>query len=405
MKANQRRLLRRIMTILPYPLRHRILRKAIEVPGELPDQDFEFKIAETQDELEKAYGILHDSFVEFGFSQPHPSGLRIVKYFALPTTTTLIAKFKGEVVATLSIIRKGPFGLPLEQVFDLTPLEANGRVVAEVSSLAIAQNFRKRRGALLLPLCKFFYLYIKYYMKLDRVVIAVNPNWADFYEGFLDFSKIPGGVVGKYDFANGAAAVGLWSDVTTWEDRFIQLYSHNDLKHNFYKYFVIDNLSCIKFPERTFKKAFDAVMTPKMLDYFFNQRSKVFSQLSFSEILALRSCYPYPAYQDILPKLSDITPRTTSRFIVHADARLNSGEKIRVIDVSSKGILLQGNLPTKTKFDLKIQVTKKESAVISVQVIWIDYSSNRFGAAILESDSTWVNYIENLETEFERIAG
>lgn len=404
MKSNQRRLLRRILSYLPKPIRHRYLRKAIEVPEGLPDQDFEFKIAETQEELETAYQILHDSFVEFGFSEPHPSGLRIVKYFALPTTTTLVAKYKGEVVATLSIIRKGPFGLPLEQVFNLAPLEANGRIVAEVSSLAIAQNFRKRRGAMLLPLCKFFYLYIKHYMKLDRVVIAVNPEWADFYEGFLDFTKIPGGVVGKYDFANGAAAVGLWSDVTTWEDRFIKLYNHQDTKHNFYKYFVIDKLISIKFPARPFKKAFDAVMTPKMLDYFFNKRSTVFSQLTVNEILALKSCYPYPAYQAILPKLSDVTPRASSRFIVHADALLNTGERMRVIDVSSNGILLQGDLPTKTKLDLRIQVTKEESARLSVQINWIDYSSRRFGAVILESDPTWLSYIESLESEFKRMA-
>jgi hypothetical protein len=68
--------------------------------------------------------LLHDAYVAAGFMKPAVSGLRVTIYHALPTTTTLCAKFDGQVVGTLSLIRESVFGFPLQAIFDLT---ANAR--------------------------------------------------------------------------------------------------------------------------------------------------------------------------------------------------------------------------------------------------------------------------------------
>lgn len=400
MAFDRRKFLRRTLAILPKKMRFFYLRRAIKVSNTPPPMNLSFKIAETKEELEQAYRILHDSYVESGFQEPEVSGMRIVKYFALPTTTTLIALWDGRVVGTMSIIRKGPFGLPIEDIFDLEKVSQGGKVVAEVSSLAIAAQFRHRRGALFLPMCKFFYLYAKKFMHLDRVVIAVNPAWADFYEGLLDFTPLDKKVVGSYNFANGAPAVGLYSDVTTWEDRFIKLYNHRKPSQNFYHYFVEQDLSCLKFPLRYFQKAMDPVMTPEMLNYFFREKSWVFNYLSQTEILALHSCYPYKEYRLILPKLGANNPRQNARYVVHATGEAGMERPFRVLDVSFKGMRLQGPLPQKTNFDMFVQVSAGKTARLRGLIHWMDPKSNSYGVEILEHDDIWREYIEHLSADF-----
>ena len=71
----------------------------------------ELKVAETREELEACFTILHDAYVASGFMKPDPSGMRVTIYHALPTTTTLCAKWEGRVVGTISMIREGVFGV------------------------------------------------------------------------------------------------------------------------------------------------------------------------------------------------------------------------------------------------------------------------------------------------------
>ncbi|WP_439955380.1 N-acyl amino acid synthase FeeM domain-containing protein [Klebsiella pneumoniae] len=48
--------------------------------------------------------------------------MRVTPFHALPTTTTLCASWEGRLVATLSIIREGVFGFPMQSAFDLDPV-------------------------------------------------------------------------------------------------------------------------------------------------------------------------------------------------------------------------------------------------------------------------------------------
>ena len=51
---------------------------------------------------------------------PDPSGLRVTIYHALPTTTTLCAKYDGQVVGTITLIRESVLGVPAQAIFDLS---------------------------------------------------------------------------------------------------------------------------------------------------------------------------------------------------------------------------------------------------------------------------------------------
>ena len=96
--------LRRALAFLPREARFELYRRMVDCDPQ-PDPRLRLKIAETQDELEACFRLLHDAYVASGFMKPDPSGLRVTPYHALPTTTTLCASFDGEVVGTMSLIR------------------------------------------------------------------------------------------------------------------------------------------------------------------------------------------------------------------------------------------------------------------------------------------------------------
>ena len=156
---------------MPRSLRFAIFRSFADCDPE-PDKRLVLKIAETQEELEACFRLLHDAYVDSGFMKPAPSGMRVTIYHALPTTTTLCAKFDGEVVGTLSLIRESVFGFPLQAVFDLTQVRAKRGKIAEVSALAVHPKFRKTGGAILFPLMKFMYEYCTAFFDTRHIVIA-----------------------------------------------------------------------------------------------------------------------------------------------------------------------------------------------------------------------------------------
>ena len=226
-------LARRLLSMLPATLRFAIMRDQLKISQEV-DSKFLFRIARTKEELSEAYRILHDSYLELGYSKAHISEMRIVKYFALPSTTTLIALFDSKVVGTISIVRRGSFGLPMESAFDLSEIIDRNEVVAEVSSLAIDSKFRQKRGALFLPLLKYFWNYVDEFMNLDSIVITVNPSMTDFYEGFLGFRRLKHAEVSEYSFANGNPGVGLYLNVREAPKLFAALYDHKAPEKNLY---------------------------------------------------------------------------------------------------------------------------------------------------------------------------
>ena len=165
-------LIKKFLKLLPENLKHRLIRAKLDFGSGAP-ANIIFKIAETKKELEQAFEVLHDSYVDQGYMDPHPSGLRITKYHALPTTTVLIAKDieKDMVIGTISIIRNTPLGLPLDAIFPLLHLKKEFNHLAEVSSLAIRKQYRKDGGALLWPLLRYFHHFIKTVMKIDAYVL------------------------------------------------------------------------------------------------------------------------------------------------------------------------------------------------------------------------------------------
>ncbi|KQW43194.1 MULTISPECIES: GNAT family N-acetyltransferase [unclassified Roseateles] len=414
LKKRLHQLLRRAFALLPRDTRHAIYRGMIDCDPS-PDSRLELKVAETREELEACFAILHDAYVASGFMKPAASGLRVTMYHALPTTTTLCAKYDGRVVGTMSMIREGVFGFPLQTVFDLSDVRAKQGQIAEISALAVHPDFRKTGGAVLFPLMKFMYEYCTKYFDTRHLVIAVNPDKIELYESLLFFERLQKNVVEKYDFANGAPAVGATLDLPVAKEIFRRVYGKRKDRKNLYQYFVTLSLSNIKLPKRRYFTTNDPVLTPAILDYFFNERSKVFEHLDDRHKALLWSIYDQPEFRAVLPMLSGSATgfhpmRRHQRFSLRCPAelrvRLHDSDRsivMTVIEISLLGFQAQSKLdiPIGVEGAVWVELGASERAMLDVKVMRHHHGDTGefYGFKVAEPDEAWRRCVSALETE------
>ncbi len=414
-RKRMHQLMRRAFARLPRDTRHGIYRAMIDCDP-APDARLELKVAETREELEDCFRILHDAYVASGFMKPSPSGLRVTMYHALPTTTTLCAKYDGRVVGTMSMIREGVFGFPLQSVFDLSEVRAKQGQIAEISALAVHPDFRKTGGAILFPLMKFMYEYCTEYFDTRHLVIAVNPDKIELYESLLFFERLQETVVDNYDFANGAPAVGATLDLPVAKEIFRRVYGKRKERKNLYHYFVQLRLPHIKLPKRRYFTTNDPVLTPAILDHFFNQRSKVFEELDDRRKALLWSIYDQPEFRAVLPMMSGSATgfhpmRRHQRFSLRCPAelrlRVDGGERsivMTVIEISLSGFQAQSKLDIPVGVDgaVWVELGVQDKASLDVKVMRHHHSDTGefYGFRVDEPDEVWRRAVSALETEY-----
>lgn len=269
-------------------------------------KDIEVKVADTKEELEACFKLLHDEYVGSGFMQPDQSGLRATLYHALPTTVTICAKLGDEVVATVTLIKKAGLPLPMESILDVESIVGSDGSIAEVSALAAHPRFRKTCGAVFFPLTRFLYKYCIHVMAIRHLMIAVNPNHIDTYESMLFFERLPGGAASNYDFVNGAPAVVATLDLDQAAEKFRNAYHCRSERRNLHHYFMGSDFEDAEVNGWMHKPCNAPLMPPGMLDYFFNERTSVFKGLDEKAKHVLHDIYRTPEYKEILPRVDAV---------------------------------------------------------------------------------------------------
>jgi hypothetical protein len=404
--------LRQAIGFLPQSARFAVARSFVDCDP-APDPRLTLKIADTQEELEACFRLLHDAYVAVGFMKPDPSGMRATIYHALPTTTTLCAKYGDQVVGTISLIRESPFGFPLQAVFDLSSVEAERGQIAEVSALAVHPKYRKTGGAILFPLMKFMHAYCTRFFDTRHLVIAVNPYHIELYESLLSFRRLPQKTVAAYDFANGAPAVGATLDLSQAEALFGQVYAGKPPRKSLHHYFFRMELPNIQLPARRYYTTNDPVMTAELLDYFFNRKTLGFAGLDVRKRAMLHEIYDLPEYLAVLPQQPQAPApldvlRRHPRFSLKCKGRLEieiDGQRrlvdLQVVDVSNDGFQAQAReeLPIKSSGRVVVHLGTDEQSVLQTTIMrgrrYDDYGA--YGFLITQADEPWRQCVQALQ--------
>jgi hypothetical protein len=188
----------------------------------------------------------------------------------------------------------------MESEFDVSELRRRGLRFCEVSSLAIAPRFRKK-GRILFPLVKYLMLYTRGYLGVNRQLLVTHPFDADLYGAIAMARPLSNKRVERYGFAYGAPAVASVIDLDRFQDDLRAAFAAAPPQRSYYHFVYECEHRNFKLPERSFDTISDPVMTPALLDYFFNVKTDTFALLSARERLALRACYPAAEYDAVLP--------------------------------------------------------------------------------------------------------
>lgn len=217
-------ILTRAFSVMPKGMRDDVVRSSVKLNYQ-PSPNLIFKLAETREELEQTFRLLYRAYVAAGSMKPDRSELRITPYHALPSTSVLIAKLNGNVVATLSVFRMGPFGVPGSKAFDVSAMLRSGERFAEISSLTVDDAYRTDSRELMFGLLKYLYEYTTRFFGIDKKLIVIKPFRRHFYESLLLFEPLDGGIVKNYSFSNGATVMAETLDLRTAPALYKQAYA------------------------------------------------------------------------------------------------------------------------------------------------------------------------------------
>jgi hypothetical protein len=255
---------------LPDPISGPLIRKGLVIKPSWVEGVL-FKVADTREELEAAYRLVHDVYVEEGYEDVRKPGVRVNLRYALPTTATLIGKVGDQVVITMTIMLDSPLGLPMDMIFsrELFKLRCEGRRLAEIGALASHPDFRRRQQAVALFADKAITKYAIDCLKADDLVIAINPKHEWVYKHLLLFETISSDVK-EYKYVNSAPAVAMRLDLKTCHERWSRAYRGRPEECNFHSFFERPDPVHIQIPE---DQVPPLIWDEEMFSYFFAQEN------------------------------------------------------------------------------------------------------------------------------------
>lgn len=173
--------------------------------------DIAIKVAMTREERLGAFRLAYSSYLRAGLCKECREAVRITPYQLLPTTDIIVAELRGEIISTLSLVRDGELGLPLEAIYpeEVKHRRDAGKRLAEVSCLAD----RRRDVVRFFPLfCELARVMMQMGERegVDQLLIAVHPRHARMYRRAMGFKQV--GDDRDYPAVNGNPAVMLSLD-------------------------------------------------------------------------------------------------------------------------------------------------------------------------------------------------
>ncbi len=388
MKRYLNYVIRYCFNLLPQSFRVRLIRNKFWIPETTWDQRYTIKIADTQEELEEAYRLLHDSYVSMKLMDKQPHGLRCNIYTFLPYTTTLIAKYGREIVGTVTLIKDSQIGLPSDHDYkkENDVYRCQNFKLVEVSALAISEKFRNKGHSASLLLMKYLYNYSGYYMDASMLICAVHPRAEDFYKALFGFEK--NGKVIKYDFAKGALAIHLslgFKDKKLHEEMVAEFFRNNPkysqpsdpFPERSLKLFWMATDKRFVYPSRREEQVVDPIWNPQLLEYFLFEKTQVYkdfddeSKITFIQIY--RHIFDVSALSRIF-KIDDLCRYREFRFPISLTAAMSVNGNVmigKLIDITSEGCFFEFNadISAEEKIELLFRLDGKLHKAVA-SIVW-----------------------------------
>jgi hypothetical protein len=183
----------------------------LSVPGFIRAKvcdDIQLRVAATRGERQAVFELIYRSYLRAGLCAKSDCGMRATSYQLLTSTDVIMAELRGQAISTVSLVRDGDLGLPMESLYpeEVAARRVAGIRLAEVSCLADRRQGTARFFGLF---CELSRLMAQLARKtgVDELVVVVNPRHAPLYRRYMAFEQI--GDEREYDAVEGFPAVPL----------------------------------------------------------------------------------------------------------------------------------------------------------------------------------------------------
>ena len=157
--------------------------------------ELNYKVAETRSERKKAFRLVYEVYHKAGLMAENHSEMRVTPHHLLESTDVLVARHENEVLFTISSIRDGALGLPVESIFpgEVDAMRRDGLNLAEVSCVAscVPSTSKKLRFEILVKMMSIMAQQAQRY-NVDRLLLAVHPRHAKVYQRLFGCKIISG---------------------------------------------------------------------------------------------------------------------------------------------------------------------------------------------------------------------
>lgn len=178
------------------------------IPQESRNAAYAMGVAETREERETAFRLVHRAYREAGLTEDNPMQMRVMKQHLLDTTDVLVARHNEDICFTVSLVRDGRCGLPAESLFprEIQAMRSAGINLAEVSCVAsdCVADSKKLRFETLVKMISLT-IHVARRRGTDRLLLAVHPRHAKLYRRM--FGCVPCTPVKEYEAVRGNPAV------------------------------------------------------------------------------------------------------------------------------------------------------------------------------------------------------
>lgn len=203
------------------------------------DHNTKYQRATAAGDLEAAFSLVHDVFVEKNFILPRPSGMRIRIFETSSELAMFVGKVRGEIVGTIGlVVDSEDMGLPSDRVFEseLDALRRTGKTVCEVTNFAILAPYRKGPMCTELMRCALAQAWTT---RCNYMVCSVSPQQREFYE-FIGFYQI--GTERSYSDKVDDPVINMCWDLDRMRDLWQNVDSYGNPMDTFWKeYCVVSN--------------------------------------------------------------------------------------------------------------------------------------------------------------------
>ena len=278
------------MNLLPESIQGKIIRNGFNLNYRSKKFDkISFELATSKSDIEQSFRLVKKEYNRVSISTNREELFHITKYHCLPTTKIFVAKYKGKVIATVTVILDSEFKLPIETFTDISKYRDTGKKIAEISSLAISSKWRRHNSFIFMKLCIFLFRYSKEIISVDYLVMATKSHVKKFYKHAFFFEPIDN-VERIAEHANKSLA-------------FAQVMKTKDIlpkvKEN-YSYEQYRNISNIIKSFDLYFERFDNekvisqyLFTQEVFLDFFRDKNNILGKLSENEKLALKNFYDH----------------------------------------------------------------------------------------------------------------